>query len=106
MEKIKGVKPSCQTDTCMLTPVSFPFKILYFLSSEMVCFLSETPSSFIIYLFCWLNLTKLLNCDSSRAVGYRFGPHLGETVPMLINYCTSASENDEELREYSLQVLY
>nr|XP_009762524.1 PREDICTED: cullin-associated NEDD8-dissociated protein 1 [Nicotiana sylvestris]XP_009762525.1 PREDICTED: cullin-associated NEDD8-dissociated protein 1 [Nicotiana sylvestris] len=41
----------------------------------------------------------------SRAVGYRFGPHLGETVPMLINYCTSASENDEELREYSLQAL-
>lgn len=43
---------------------------------------------------------------SSRSVGYRFGPHLGDTVPVLINYCTSASENDEELREYSLQVLY
>ena len=43
---------------------------------------------------------------SSRAVGYRFGPHLGDTVPVLINYCTSASENDEELREYSLQVFY
>lgn len=41
----------------------------------------------------------------SRAVGYRFGPQLGETVPVLINYCTSASENDEELREYSLQAL-
>ncbi|XP_027113311.2 cullin-associated NEDD8-dissociated protein 1 [Coffea arabica] len=41
----------------------------------------------------------------SRAVGYRFGPHLGDTVPVLINYCTSASENDEELREYSLQAL-
>ncbi|KAG2261616.1 hypothetical protein Bca52824_068695 [Brassica carinata] len=40
----------------------------------------------------------------SRAVGYRFGTHLGNTVPVLINYCTSASENDEELREYSLQV--
>ncbi|KAF1890490.1 hypothetical protein Lal_00041249 [Lupinus albus] len=40
-----------------------------------------------------------------RAVGYRFGPHLGDTVPVLINYCTSASENDEELREYSLQAL-
>lgn len=25
---------------------------------------------------------------------------------MLFNYCTTASENDEELREYSLQVLY
>ncbi|XP_048426960.1 cullin-associated NEDD8-dissociated protein 1 isoform X3 [Pyrus x bretschneideri] len=41
----------------------------------------------------------------SRAVGYRFGPHLADTVPVLINYCTSASENDEELREYSLQAL-
>ncbi|XP_030444160.1 cullin-associated NEDD8-dissociated protein 1-like [Syzygium oleosum] len=43
--------------------------------------------------------------QSSRAVGYRFGPHLGETVPVLISYCTNASENDEELREYSLQAL-
>ncbi|XP_052143484.1 cullin-associated NEDD8-dissociated protein 1-like isoform X2 [Oryza glaberrima] len=41
----------------------------------------------------------------SRSVGYRFGPHLAEVVPLLINYCTSASENDEELREYSLQAL-
>ncbi|XP_073041585.1 cullin-associated NEDD8-dissociated protein 1 [Primulina eburnea] len=41
----------------------------------------------------------------SRAVGYRFGPHLGDTVPILIGYCNNASENDEELREYSLQAL-
>ncbi|KAL6629111.1 hypothetical protein ACP70R_028876 [Stipagrostis hirtigluma subsp. patula] len=41
----------------------------------------------------------------SRSVGYRFGPHLAETVPLLVSYCTSASENDEELREYSLQAL-
>uniref|UniRef100_A0A0E0CGB7 TATA-binding protein interacting (TIP20) domain-containing protein n=1 Tax=Oryza meridionalis TaxID=40149 RepID=A0A0E0CGB7_9ORYZ len=41
----------------------------------------------------------------SRSVGYRFGPHLAEVVPLLINYCTSASENDEELHEYSLQAL-
>ncbi|XP_042009939.1 cullin-associated NEDD8-dissociated protein 1-like isoform X3 [Salvia splendens] len=41
----------------------------------------------------------------SRAVGYRFGPHLGDAVPILINYCNNASENDEELREYSLQAL-
>ncbi|KAL2939472.1 Cullin-associated NEDD8-dissociated protein 1 [Bienertia sinuspersici] len=34
----------------------------------------------------------------SRAVGYRFGPHLQDTVPLLINYCKGASENDEELR--------
>ncbi|GLJ25166.1 hypothetical protein SUGI_0481390 [Cryptomeria japonica] len=41
----------------------------------------------------------------SRAVGYRFGPHLNETVPLLISYCRNASEADEELREYSLQAL-
>ncbi|KAK1323881.1 Cullin-associated NEDD8-dissociated protein 1 [Acorus calamus] len=41
----------------------------------------------------------------SRAVGYRFGPHLADTVPLLIDYCTNASETDEELREYSLQAL-
>uniref|UniRef100_A0A5B7AZF6 Cullin-associated NEDD8-dissociated protein 1 n=1 Tax=Davidia involucrata TaxID=16924 RepID=A0A5B7AZF6_DAVIN len=41
----------------------------------------------------------------SRAVGYRFGPHLGDTVPVLIKYCTSASENDEELREHGFQAL-
>ncbi|XP_042065121.1 cullin-associated NEDD8-dissociated protein 1-like [Salvia splendens] len=41
----------------------------------------------------------------SRAVGYRFGPHLGDAVPILINYCNNASENDEELREFSLQAL-
>ncbi|KAK4792080.1 hypothetical protein SAY86_022515 [Trapa natans] len=41
----------------------------------------------------------------SRAIGYRFGSYLGDTVPLLIDYCTSASENDEELREYSLQAL-
>lgn len=40
----------------------------------------------------------------SRAVGYRFGPHLSEVVPLLISYCESASENDDELRENSLQV--
>ncbi|URE47190.1 Cullin-associated NEDD8-dissociated [Musa troglodytarum] len=41
----------------------------------------------------------------SRSVGYRFGPHLGDSVPLLINYCMTASESDEELREYSLQAL-
>ncbi|VFQ84833.1 unnamed protein product [Cuscuta campestris] len=41
----------------------------------------------------------------SRAVGYRFGPHLADAVPILINYCATASENDEEVREYSLQAL-
>jgi cullin-associated NEDD8-dissociated protein 1 len=41
----------------------------------------------------------------SRSVGYRFGPHLNEVVPLLISYCKEASENDDELREYSLQAL-
>ncbi|XP_048531951.1 cullin-associated NEDD8-dissociated protein 1-like isoform X1 [Triticum urartu] len=41
----------------------------------------------------------------SCSVGYRFGPHLAEAVPLLISYCTSASENDEELRACSLQAL-
>lgn len=41
----------------------------------------------------------------SRAVGYRFGPHLAEAVPILISYCENASENDDELRENSLQAL-
>uniref|UniRef100_A0A0E0NAF9 TATA-binding protein interacting (TIP20) domain-containing protein n=1 Tax=Oryza rufipogon TaxID=4529 RepID=A0A0E0NAF9_ORYRU len=42
----------------------------------------------------------------SRSVGYRFGPHLAEVVPLLINYCTSASENDDELcpREFYAEV--
>ncbi|GFS41499.1 cullin-associated and neddylation dissociated [Actinidia rufa] len=29
----------------------------------------------------------------------------GDAVPILLNYCTSASENEEELREYSFQAL-
>ncbi|KAH7437479.1 hypothetical protein KP509_05G074400 [Ceratopteris richardii] len=41
----------------------------------------------------------------SRAVGYRFGLHLAEAVPILISYCENASENDDELRENSLQAL-
>lgn len=41
----------------------------------------------------------------SRAVAYRFGPHLAEAVPLLVNYCETASENDDELRENSLQAL-
>ncbi|KAL8162625.1 hypothetical protein V2J09_014114, partial [Rumex salicifolius] len=41
----------------------------------------------------------------SRAVGYRFGPYLGDAVPLLMSYCASTAEIDEELREYSLQAL-
>lgn len=63
-------------------------------------FLTFSPFSYLVII----NLAAI-NWYFSRAVGYRFGPHLGDTVPVLINYCTSASENDEELREYSLQVL-
>eukprot|EP00249_Psilotum_nudum_P024642 c29247_g2_i2 orf=410-4126(+) len=41
----------------------------------------------------------------SRSVGYRFGPHLMDVVPLLINYCETASENEDELRENSIQAL-
>eukprot|EP00850_Spirogloea_muscicola_P001276 SM000004S15146 [mRNA] locus=s4:1584727:1593967:+ [translate_table: standard] len=40
-----------------------------------------------------------------RAVGYRFGPHLAELVPLLTSYCKEASESDDELRENGLQAL-
>lgn len=40
-----------------------------------------------------------------RAVGYRFGPHLNDVLPLLIQYCKNASENDDEIREHSLQAL-
>eukprot|EP00271_Cylindrocystis_brebissonii_P014460 TRINITY_DN35802_c0_g1_i1.p1 TRINITY_DN35802_c0_g1~~TRINITY_DN35802_c0_g1_i1.p1 ORF type:complete len:1264 (+),score=289.80 TRINITY_DN35802_c0_g1_i1:458-3793(+) len=40
-----------------------------------------------------------------RSVGYRFGPHLPETLPLLAAYCREASENDDEIRENSLQAL-
>ncbi|MCL7039981.1 hypothetical protein MKW94_011271 [Papaver nudicaule] len=51
-------------------------------------------------------LTNIQMVDAlSRSVGYRFGSHLGETVPVLIDYCKSASEDHEQLREYSLQAL-
>eukprot|EP00898_Chlorokybus_atmophyticus_P001722 jgi/Chlat1/2550/Chrsp175S02405 len=41
----------------------------------------------------------------SRSVGYRFGRHLKDVVPILLSYCRNASENDDELRENSLQAL-
>eukprot|EP00897_Mesotaenium_endlicherianum_P010551 jgi/Mesen1/9524/ME000637S08970 len=40
-----------------------------------------------------------------RSVGYRFGPFLSEVLSLLLGYCKNASENDDELREYSLQAL-
>lgn len=40
----------------------------------------------------------------SKAVGYRFGKHLGRGVPLAIRYLRGAAEGDEELREYCLQV--
>lgn len=58
-----------------------------------------------MYVILKTFFVHVIQCSCSRAVGYRFGPHLSDTVPLLINYCSSASESDEELREYSLQVL-
>ncbi|CAI5988630.1 unnamed protein product [Closterium sp. NIES-64] len=40
-----------------------------------------------------------------RAVGYRFGPHLAVVLPLVVGFCEGASENDDEIREYSLQAL-
>jgi hypothetical protein len=57
-----------------------------------------------VHLFTGTHLLIQFILTCSRSVGYRFGPHLAEAVPLLVNYCRSASENDEELREYSLQV--
>ena len=65
----------------------------------------EGMISVFYHFICMLLTNFIFLLSSSRAVGYRFGPHLEDTVPVLINYCTTASENDEELREYSLQVL-
>lgn len=65
----------------------------------------ETLSKSYICLLSKISYLKDVCCCSfSRSVGYRFGPHLGDSVPLLINYCMTASESDEELREYSLQV--
>lgn len=41
----------------------------------------------------------------SRSVGYRFGRYLQACVPLLIKFCTEASESDDELRENCLQAL-
>uniref|UniRef100_A0A383V8K4 TATA-binding protein interacting (TIP20) domain-containing protein n=1 Tax=Tetradesmus obliquus TaxID=3088 RepID=A0A383V8K4_TETOB len=39
----------------------------------------------------------------SKAVGYRFGRHLTEAVPLMVQYGQKAAEGDDELREYALQ---
>ncbi|KAF6251732.1 armadillo-type protein [Scenedesmus sp. NREL 46B-D3] len=41
----------------------------------------------------------------SKAVGYRFGRHLAEAVPLMVQYGQKAAEGDDELREYALQAL-
>ncbi|KAK1402413.1 Cullin-associated NEDD8-dissociated protein 1 [Heracleum sosnowskyi] len=41
----------------------------------------------------------------SCAVGYRFGPQLRDTIPVLMNYCDTASEINEELCVSSFQAL-
>jgi hypothetical protein len=43
-------------------------------------------------------------CFDSRAVGYRFGKHINDAVTLAIQYCQKAGENDDDLREYCLQV--
>jgi len=41
----------------------------------------------------------------SRAVGFRFGPHLAAAVPLAIAHCDRAGEGDDEMREACLQAL-
>lgn len=41
----------------------------------------------------------------SKAVGYRYGRYLSESVPLVIQYGHKASEGDDELREFVLQAL-
>eukprot|EP00798_Chlamydomonas_sp_ICE-L_P008749 gene8749-33610_t len=43
----------------------------------------------------------------SRAVGYRFGKHLGVALPLIVKHCdaAAAAEGDDELRENCLQAL-
>jgi hypothetical protein len=37
-------------------------------------------------------------------VGFRFGPHMGSAVPLMIQFADKAPEGDDELREQCLQV--
>ncbi|KAL4425586.1 hypothetical protein ABPG75_009602 [Micractinium tetrahymenae] len=41
----------------------------------------------------------------SKAVGHKFGKHLGRAVLLCIRYLRAAAEGDEELREHCLQAL-
>jgi hypothetical protein len=41
----------------------------------------------------------------SKAVGFRFGPHMGTAVPLMIDFAGKAGEGDDELREHCLQAL-
>ena len=80
------------------------FYILFPFFNLVVHVFINVSSMAFSYISYSLILIYVLS-PSSRAVGYRFGPNLNETTPLLINYCKSASEADEELREYRLQVL-
>jgi hypothetical protein len=43
-------------------------------------------------------------CMRSKAAGFRFGPHLGTAVPLMIKFAGQGDEGDDELREQCLQV--
>eukprot|EP00959_Pyramimonas_sp_CCMP1952_P062181 1299802-Pyramimonas_sp.AAC.1 len=40
----------------------------------------------------------------SKSVGYRFGKCLPSAVPVVLNYCATAAESDDEMRESAFQV--
>ena len=63
------------------------------------------PKFFIFFLkaiiCCYCCCCCLLN---SRQAGHRVGEHLERIMPMIVQY--SKVENDDELREYCIQVSF
>ena len=99
IENIKTQYNICE----ILCYLKMRFYILFPFFNLVVHVFINVSSMAFSYISYSLILIHVLS-PYSQAVGYRFGPHLNETVPLLINYCKSAYETDEELREYSLQV--
>ena len=64
----------------------------FFCNFSNWCALARISSSFDCYI--WLYL--------SRQAGHRVGEHLERIIPMIVQY--SRVENDDELREYCIQV--
>ena len=48
---------------------------------------------------------KVCLMGRSRSVAWRFGRYLDTAVPLAVEYCRSAEEGEDELKEYCLQAL-